>query len=117
MIVDESQASLCKQVKALVYSLDLSSKKVKKAVERLSPWKNHEKGYYDAVQRLVDNFIKETEGNSLERANVVPERATLFLYLKPGFKKGFRPQQIVQTIFQIENPVYLMAREKILFQD
>ncbi len=117
MIVDESQASLSRQVKALVYSLDLSSKKVKEAVERLSPWKNRDKGYYDAVQRLVDNFIKETEGNSLERANVVPERATLFLYLRPGFKKGFRPQQIVQTIFQIENPVYLMAREKILFQD
>jgi len=117
MKLDESQASLSKQVKSLVYSLDLSNEKVRKAVEPLSPRKSHENAYYGAVQRLVDNFVREEEGNSLEGAFVDLEKAKLFLYLKPDFKEGSRPQQIVERIFHVENPVYLMAREKILFHD
>lgn len=117
MRMDESQVSLSKQIRTLVYSLDLSDKKVREAVESLFPWKNRENAYYYAVQRLVDNFIKKVEGNSLEGAFVDPEKAKLFLNLKPGFKEGLKPQQVVEKIFLIENPVYLMAREKILFHD
>jgi radical SAM family uncharacterized protein/radical SAM-linked protein len=115
--VDQSQTTLSKQIKALIYSLDLSKEDVRKATEGLFPWKNEEKSYYGAVKSLMDAFMKELKPNSVMKATVDIKKAKLLLYMKPDFQKNLKPQQIIERIFQLGNPVFFMAREEILFHD
>lgn len=115
--VDQSQAVLSKQIKALIYSLDLSEEEVMKATESLFPWKNKGNDYYGAVKRLMDGFMKELKSNSIIKATVDTKKAKLLLYMKPDFQKNLKPQQVVKKIFHVSNPVFFMAREEILFRD
>ncbi len=115
--VDESQDNLSKQIKTLVYSLDLHSRDVRKAVEDLLPLKNSENDYYAAVEKLKDEFMKEWLPHSAVKATIDRKEAKLLLYIKPDFPKNLKPQQIIEKIFGMRHPVFFMAREEILFND
>jgi len=115
--VDKSQTTLSKQIKTLIYSLDLSKEDVRKAIEGLFPWKNEEKNYCGAAKSLMDASMKELKPNSVIKATVDTRKAKLLLYMKPDFQKDLKPQKIVEKIFQLNNPVFFMTREEILFHD
>jgi radical SAM-linked protein len=114
--MDQSQPKLSQQIKALIYSLDLSREDVRKATEDLAPWKSRE-NYYGAVKSLMDVSMKELKLDSIIKAMVDTTKAKLLLYIKPDFHKSHKPQQIIERIFQLSNPVFLMSREEILFHD
>lgn len=115
--INDTQSSLTKQIKALIYSLDLNKEEVRGAVEDLCPWKEAGKSYFGAVKRLVDGFMKRLKPSSIIKVSVDTEKAKLLLYMKPDFQKDLKPQQIIEKIFQLRNPVFFMAREEILFHD
>jgi len=115
--IDDSQAALTEQIKALVYSLDLSQEDVRKAAEDLNLWKEAENNYFGAVKTLMDGFMKNLRPGSIIQASVDTKNAKLLLYMKPDFQKDLKPQQIIERIFHIRNPVFFMAREEILFHD
>ncbi len=115
--ITDSQAALTKQIKALIFSLDLSREEVRKAAEDHCPREEAKNNYFEAVKRLVDGFIKRSKPSSVIKTFVDTERAKLLLYMKPDFQKDLKPQQIIERIFQLRNPVFFMAREEILFHD
>jgi hypothetical protein len=61
--------------------------------------------------------MKRSKPSSVIKASVDKERAKLLLYMKPNFQKDLKPQQIIEKIFQVRNPVFFMAREEILFHN
>jgi radical SAM family uncharacterized protein/radical SAM-linked protein len=115
--INDSQAALTEQIKVMVYSLDLRQEEVMKATEDLCPWKEAENNYFVAVKTLMDGFMKNLRPSSIIKASVDKKKAKLLLYMKPDFQKDLKPQQIIGRIFHMNNPVFFMAREEILFHD
>jgi hypothetical protein len=59
-------------------------------------------------------YKNETDDSFIKNLNVDKREKKLLLYLKKNGAGSLKPQEIVRQIFCVENPVYAMAREKIL---
>jgi len=110
------EPSLHANLKTFVYSVDLESQEIKKFLdefrrERKNPLSND----WEVIETLVYDFLKEFKEESLERVYLDKASGKLFLYLAYSSQKSIRPQEIVEKIFRVKNPVFIMAREKILF--
>jgi radical SAM family uncharacterized protein/radical SAM-linked protein len=112
----DTEPSLSKKIKTLVYSLDLKEKKYQKAVKGFTD-ESEESRLLEAFQKYVNDFIKESTGNSVEKAVVDGKNGKFYIYIKHGAQGGLKPQEIVKEIFCVQNPVYDMSREKIVFHD
>jgi radical SAM family uncharacterized protein/radical SAM-linked protein len=115
--LDETDPSMNKQIKAFVYSLDLHNKKVKETVKNLSLSEGANDRYFDQVKNLVDEYFKKTEEGSLERIFVDEKAGKLLMTIKNPPQKGGKSQEIVAAIFGLENPVFLMTRERIILDE
>ncbi|KKN11844.1 hypothetical protein LCGC14_1022520, partial [marine sediment metagenome] len=103
-------------MKTLVYSVDLKSRAVKEALKATCKEKNiSAKDDYKKVEKIVDDFLADYKGGNIEKIFPDRKREKLFLYLKHSPHKNIRSQEIVEDILRIKNPVFVMAREKILF--
>ncbi len=114
--LEETDLPMNKQIRAFVYSLDLRNKKVITAVKNLSTNEGTDQNYFDQVKKIVNNYLKKNNGDLLEKMSVDKTEGKLFLVVKNVPQKGKKPQDIVSTIFGMENPVFLMVREKILLE-
>ncbi len=109
--------SLNEELESLVYSVDLKSREMKKAWDKrirdegTSPGEDFRK-----IEKLVNGYLTENQDESVERTAVDKEAGKLFLYLRHSPQQAPRPQKIVENIFRITNPVFIMAREKVLFK-
>ena len=109
--------SLNEEIKTLVYSVNLKSQAVKKALEDICEEKNISRvDDFKKVEELVDDFLAKSQNEFIERIFLDRKRKKLFLYLKHSPQKSIRSQEIVENIFRIENPVFCMAREEVLFR-
>jgi radical SAM-linked protein len=109
--------SLIESIQSLVYSLDLSSNQVKETLSKTH--ESHKKGQFDVTQHvevLVNKAIGENKIGSMIHFSVDSDQRQLLLDIKFNKQKLVRPQDIVREIVDIENPVYDMAREKIVFK-
>ncbi len=111
--LQDSQPSINKQVRAFVYSLDLNAKKIKSAVENMRPLKGDSE-YFLAVKGLLNAYQKKTTPGTLEKISIDEAKGKLYLQIKVCAGKCGKPQDFVRDIFGVQNPVYSMAREKIL---
>jgi hypothetical protein len=103
-------------MKTLVYSVDLKSRAAKEALKAICKEKNiSANDDYKKVQKIVDDFLADYKDGNIERIFLDIKGKKLFLYLKHSPHKNIRSQEIVENILRIKNPVFVMAREKILF--
>ena len=109
--------SLTKEIKTLVYSVDLRSRAIREAVESIYEDENISRvDYYKKVEKLVDDFLAKTQDEFIEGIFLDRKRKKVFLYLMHSPQRNIRSQEIVENIFKIKNPVFVMAREKALFK-
>lgn len=115
--LDDAEPSMNRQIRTFVYSLDLHSNKVIEAVKRLSSRENINEGYYDEVRLLVDNYLKKSRKEVIEKISVDKTKNKLLLHMKNVPQRGEKPQEVVSAILNLENPVFLMTREQILLDN
>ena len=109
--------SLIEKIQSIVYSLDLSAEQI---IDTLRDSQTDKKETHfdimeDAEER-VDKYIKDSDSVSMVHFAVDRNEQKFLLDVKFNPKKLIRPQDIVSEIFSITNPVYDMAREKIVFK-
>jgi radical SAM family uncharacterized protein/radical SAM-linked protein len=115
--LDRSDLSLIERIQDLVYSLDLRADQV---IEALQNSRKIRKETPLDVERYVENLVDSAFGeNGHEpKINFSVDRHThkLLLDIKFDKNKWVRPQDIVRDVIGLTNPVYDMAREKIVFK-
>lgn len=114
--VENSEPLLNEDLKIMVYSVNLESQEIRGALETIRKEKNYfsSADNFKVAQELVDEFLSERD-ESIEGIFLDREQGKLFLYLRCSPQKSPRPRDIVEKVFGIRNPVFLMAREKIFF--
>ena len=113
----KSKPRLNEEIKTLVYSVDLKSRAIKEGLELICEEKNiFSDDDYKKVEKIVDDFLAENKNEFIEGIFLDRKRKKLFLYLKHSPHKSVRSQEIIENIFKIKNPVFTMAREKVLFR-
>jgi len=108
---------LNEEIKTLVYSVDLKSRATKEALKAICKEKNiSSNDDYKKVEKIVDDFLTNNKDGNIEGIFPDRKRKKLFLYLKHSPHKNIRSQEIVKNILRMKNPVFVMAREKVLFR-
>ncbi len=71
---------------------------------------------YQRLERISDDFLKGNKDGNVE--SIIPDkkRKKLLLYIKHSPHKNVRSQEIVENMLGMKNPVFDMAREKVLFK-
>ncbi len=115
--LERSDPSLIERIQALVYSLDLSADQV---IEALQSSRKVEKEILSDAERYVESIVDGTIGdNGYEQKidfSVDRQKHKLLLAIQFDKNKGVRPQDIVRDVIGLANPVYDMAREKIVLK-
>jgi phosphopantetheine adenylyltransferase len=106
-----------KQISAFVYSLDLRDKNVMAAVKNHSLVEETEESYFDHVEKIVNDYAQKNTEDSFEMIFVSKSEGKLFLTVNNVPRKGKKPQEIVTSIFGLENPVFSMTREQFLIEN
>jgi len=114
---ETANISLNKEIETLVYSVDLKSQEIKSAVGDRNEKKISSSKRYEKIEELVDVFRAKTPNEFIQKAVVDRKKGKLFLHLKYSLQKNIRAQDIAEDIFKIKKPAYVMAREKIVFQE
>ncbi|MFC2169458.1 TIGR03960 family B12-binding radical SAM protein [Acidobacteriota bacterium] len=112
-----NKLSLSKDIKAIVYSVKLMSQEIEKSIQTMRKERDIavvEKS--EIVRSLIDDFLEKSENKYIEKITLSKKKERVFIYLKYDPQKAQRPHEIVERIFRIKNPVFLMAREKVLFK-
>jgi radical SAM family uncharacterized protein/radical SAM-linked protein len=114
--LENHEPSLNESIDKMVYSFDLENNKVIAAIE------NHRRekkmfslDNYETVHQLIELFL---ENNKEFHVNFSLDRKEGKLYFSTNYyqEKGIRPQKIIEDIFGIQNPVFLLTREEVLFK-
>jgi hypothetical protein len=72
---------------------------------------------FKIIEKLVDDFLAKNENECIEDISLDRKTDKLFISIKYSPQKSIRTQKIAEDIFQMKNPVFAMAREKILFEN
>ena len=112
-----SEPTLNESIEKMVYSFELKNRELIEAVEEHNKEKNISSlNTYEMVRRLVEQFLENNGDESIAGFYLDEKEGKLYLSMNYSQQKGVRPQKIVEDIFGIKNPVFLMAREKVLFK-
>jgi len=114
--LQDSEPSVNKQLRSFVYSLDLTADKIKNAVESLIQGEKSQEKYYSVVKRLTDDYKEKSPDGSLEEISIDEAKGKLYFQIKQSVGKCLRPQDFVREIFVIQNPAFLMTREKAVLK-
>jgi radical SAM family uncharacterized protein/radical SAM-linked protein len=115
--VGDSEASLAGRIRGLVYSLDLSDEalgaalEARKAALGMTPVDN--RGF---IRQEMARFVKEQAGFPLSfRVDV--EENKLYLEFPALLRRGLRPQDVVSTVFGLDNASFRLTRERLIFRE
>jgi radical SAM-linked protein len=116
--LENSESSLSKGIKTLAYSIDLKSQEVSEALEAIRKENSASSSdHFEIIEKLVDDFLAKNENECIEDISLDRKTDKLFISIKYSPQKSIRTQKIAEDIFQMKNPVFAMAREKILFEN
>ncbi len=115
--LDENEPSMNKRMKAFVYSLDLKNEKVVSAIKSFTTFADGDDNYFDRIKKRVKEYLRTDERISVDRIKLDEKEQKLFFFMKMFPQKGRKPQDIVSELFKLENPVFFMARERIILDD
>lgn len=114
--LESVEPSLSEGIKTMVYSLDLKSREVKEAYEKIRKERRFSsEDDSKNIEELLEQFFADKKSEWVEKVFVNRSSGKLLFHLKYSPQKGVRPQDIVTKVLSIENPVFAMAREEILF--
>jgi uncharacterized protein (DUF2344 family) len=115
--LEGTELSLVDRIQSLVYSVDLSANQVFETLKNSkSPKMETHFDIVEVVNHMLDRYKKDNEVVSIVSFTINRNEQKLFLEVKFDPKKIIRPQDIISEIFDIANPVYDMAREKIVLK-
>ena len=102
----------------MAYSIDLKNREVSEALEAIrkensAPSSDH----FKIIERLIVDFLANNKNEYIEDIFLDRKSDKLFISLMYSPQKSIRTQKIVEDLFQMKNPVFAMAREKILFEN
>jgi len=114
--LENHEPSLSASIDKMVYSFDLENNEVIEAIE------NHRRekkmpslDNYEIAHQLIELFLKNNEesqvGFSLDE-----KEGKLYFSMNYYQEKGIRPQEIIKEIFGIQNSVFFLTREEVLFK-
>jgi len=112
-----SEPSLDASIENMVYSFDLKNQEINDALEELDrERKMASTGRHEVIQRLVDEFLNKNRDESIEDISLDEKKGKLYISLNYYNQKRIRPQEIIKNICGINNSVFYMTREKIVFK-
>jgi len=68
------------------------------------------------MERQIKNYNALHRNELIKEIKVDKAENKVIFILKFTYKKSIKPQDIAKEIFGIENPVYYMARERIVLK-
>ena len=114
VLLEAGHPSLTEDIDRIVYSLDLSADIVKDAIALIEG-----SGCVDKIlkEKIEDLFkIQLKEDPLIQKISVDTDTNKLMMIFSYTEQKAPRPQDIIKALFPIENPVYIMVREKIILK-
>ncbi len=111
------KSTLNREIDALVYSVDLKSREMISAMRGRTVKETSPSRYYSQIERRLNDSLSKSDNESIQEKVIDRKTGKLFLHLKHNTQKNVRPQDIVRKIFGIQNPTFVMAREKIVFME
>lgn len=110
--------SLSKEIQRLIYSVDLKAESIRGTLGGNGEGAKASLSEHAAiVERSVDEYRRGHPDDSMVRLNVDRKEWKLILDVKFDPQHSIRPQDIASQILGLDNPVYDMAREKIVFSN
>lgn len=114
--LEKPEPSLNESIEKMVYSFDLENKEVREAIEKHKREKKMSAlNNYEMVQELIELFLKKNS-ESRESYSLDEKQGKLYISSNYTQEKGVRPQKIIEDIFGIDNPVFFLTREDVLFK-
>jgi len=111
------KSNLNSEIDTLIYSMKLRDEEVHRGLESIRKEKNsYSINDNKMVEELVRDYLKKSKNEFVEKVEVDKKQGKLFLFLKYDPKKVICSQNIIKDVFKIKNPVFLMAREKVVFK-
>lgn len=111
------KSTLNKEIETLVYSVDLKSREMMSAMRDQTERILSDSDYYSRIEKRVKESLTKIHDESIQEKVIDRKEGKLFLHLKHSLQKSIRPQEIVENIFGLKNPTFIMAREKIVFKE
>lgn len=111
------KSTLNKEIETLVYSVDLKSREMMSAIRDQTERILSDSDYYSRIEKRVKESLTKIHDESIQEKAIDRKEGKLFLHLKHSLQKSIRPQEIVENIFGLKNPTFIMAREKIVFKE
>jgi radical SAM family uncharacterized protein/radical SAM-linked protein len=108
--------SLSQDLERLVYSVDLKAAEIKEALASKDQNNSYTSSEWERIERQIGPILQKAKENVPDEVHVDRKSAKLFFTFEHSAQKGIRPQKLVEDILGIKNPVFLMAREKVLFK-
>jgi radical SAM-linked protein len=109
--------SLVDRIRSIIYSVDLNAEQIIEAIENsTADRRNAHFNIIEKVEELVVLYKKNLGHNSMGLISFDSNEQKLLLDVRFDPRRLIRPQDIVSDIFGIQNPVYDMARERIVFK-
>ena len=112
--VDPSRVPLTKDIDSILYSVKIDSPEMMKALE-------HIRNELEISELNVESWLEHTISDRVKmlskKASFVriewnKKREKLLMDVKFLPDHVIKPQEIVERVFEIQNPVFIMAREK-----
>jgi radical SAM-linked protein len=115
--IETSRPSLNDDIQTMVYSIKLDSEQLKRLANHLVKTETDKNNaLFDSLVEKLMEAAETFRPGVLEKIRFSEKQKRFFLYVRFDKVKAPRPQDIAEKIFRIENPVYLMTREKVIFK-
>jgi len=110
--------SLNDEIEYLEYSLEMSQAIIKTMMqENIKKKENCDSAYrFEIIERKIKDYQAIHRNELIHQIKVDKAANKVIFILKFSYKKSIRPQDIAKEIFGLENPVYYMARERIVLK-
>jgi len=116
--IEFNRLSLNDEIEYLEYSLEMSQAIIKTMMqENIKKKENYDSAYrFEIIERKIKDYQAIHRNELIHQIKVDKAENKVIFILKFSYKKSIRPQDIAKEIFGLENPVYYMARERIILK-
>ncbi len=116
--IELNRPSLNDEIEYLEYSLKMSQDLIKIMIQENIQKKEDcdRTDCFEIMERKINNYKAILRNELIQEIKVDKAENKVIFILKFTYKKSIRVQDIAREIFGIENPVYYMARERIILK-
>ncbi len=111
-----SQPNLNEEIEAFIYSVDIKSSEIMRAIG----WQNKNNmpspEYYRTIEKRIKGFMGKSQNEFIQETIIDRKKGKFIFHLKHSSQKSISAQEIVKDIFRLGKPAPIMAREEIIFK-